>query len=210
MPTVTTTDYVTETEFRAYLDDDTTLSAAKVQRAITAASRKVDDICDRFFYQVDATYLCSPSPNNFWILDLPHDLATVTGLTVTVEFGNDGTYPQPMALNTDFVLEPANQTQGGIRGWPYTQMRALSKIWPPRYLDFYRDTVKVVGTWGWAAVPEAVKTATLVLANDQRALAGAPFGYVGVSGWGPTRARENMEVEALLHPYKAADSLLMA
>lgn len=209
MPTVTVTDYVTEAQFRAFIDDDTTLSQEKVQRAITSASRKVDAICGRFFYQVDATYYCSPRANDYWILDLPADLATSTGLTVTSGTGQ-GTYPTAWTLNTDFLLEPVNQMVDGLRGWPYLRLRALAKIWPPRYVDYYQDTVKIVGTWGWNAVPDDVKQATLIIANDQRALSGAPFGYVGINGWGPTRARPNLEVMSLLKPYVKSTAMLMA
>src|SRR5689334_11667359 len=127
MTTVTVTDYITMDDFRDYIGSDSGVGNKQVtaQLAISSASREIDAFCGRNFYQQDATFYFTPEPNNLWILDLEdNDLATATGLTVHVDSGFSGTYTEVRTLNTDFILEPVNQSVNGIP-WPYTSLRAV-------------------------------------------------------------------------------------
>jgi len=209
---MTTAIYATEQDFRSYIKDDTSLDAAMIGACLLSASRSVEGFCGRHFYQHVDTQYFSPDENNWWILPLDDmDLATTDGLTVTSEYGSAGNYPTAWTLDTDFICEPVNQSMNGIEGWPFTHLRALGgKIWPPRAADFWRDTVKVVGTWGWPTVPDAVKQATLILAVDLYKLSDAPFGVAGYGAYGAVRVRDNPKAAVLLQPYRKGPSLLFA
>lgn len=208
--TASTTVYASESDFRRYIRDDTIEDTDTIDSVLISASRTVDALCDRHFYQTTATtrYL-SPSSGP-WLLRLGYDLASSSGLVVTSSFANNGTYPDTWTLNTDFILEPVNGIVGGVEGWPYTALRSVGgRIWPPRPLGSFRDTVKIVGVWGWPSIPEPVKQATLILAVDLYKLGDAPFGFAGIGDYGAVRVRDNPRAVALLQPYRKADTLLM-
>ncbi len=205
--------YLAEQELRDYLQDpSTTAESSQITDAIASASRLVDAYCGRFFYQETAprTQYVSPNPNNLWILGID-DLSTLTGLDVTAQWANTSNYNETWNIGTDFIAEPINQQQDGIQGWPYTFLRALGpKVWPFQYLDFYRDTVKITGTWGWLAVPAPVKQATKILAAQYYKLGGAPFGVAGFGTFGDIRVKDIPQVMTLLKDYKRGTTLLMA
>lgn len=205
-------DYVRVEDFRDYIRDNQNLDQTIIPVCITAASRSVDDFCGRHFYQTTETQYFSPNPSSLWLLALDDmDLATTDGLTVDVEFGIDGTYPETRTFGTDFIAEPINQSMNGIDGWPFTSLRAVNgKIWPPRYADFQRDTVRITGTWGWQAVPANVQLAALILAAENYKMMDAPFGYIGFGNFGTAKVRDNPKAMALLHGYRKGTTLLMA
>lgn len=213
MTTVTVMDYITIDEYREYIGSDTANKEVTIKLAISEASREIDFMCGRSFFQQDDTRYFSPDENNLWILQLDDsDLATTAGLTVHVEYGLDGTYPEVRTFGTDFICEPINQSVNGIGGWPFTSLRSVNaKIWPPHYADFQRDTVKIQGTWGWPAVPDPVKQAAKVLTAQRVFMANAPLGTAGVNGWGDVRVRDLPMVPQMLKPYtKTSSSYLLA
>lgn len=196
-----TTDYITEADFRGYVRDKTTLDMSMVLDAITAASREIDAMCGRFFYQQTATQFYRPE--SIWTCDLEdNDIANTTGLVVSTETGNDGTYPNVLTNGVDFLLEPVNQSSGGITPWPFTWMRAIGgKIFPPSVGPFWRPTVRVVATYGWPAVPAAIKQATKMKAAELYKAAESPFGVAGFGAFGAVRVRDNPMITSLLAPY---------
>lgn len=206
---MTTTAYVTEQEMRDYIKSKNTDNSDSIIAAIATASRKVDAHCDRFFYQL-ATTIRYFSPcyesGGLWILPI-HDLASTSALTVVSSTTNDGTYPTSWTINTDFIAEPVNQMHAGLTGWPYTRLHAVgTQVWPMRYSATQRETVKITGTWGWAAVPDAVKQATKIVAHQLWKLGEAPFGVAGWGDYGAIRVREIPQASDLLAPYRKASS----
>lgn len=204
--------YATTDQFRSYMRDPSLNDDNIIQTCLGTASREVEKHCGRHFYQHTDTQYFSPDPNDLFIVNLDDmDLATTTGLTVTVEWGLDGTYPETRVFGTDFICEPINQSINGIEGWPFTYLRSVNaKLWPPRYADYYRDTVKVVGTWGWPAVPDPVVQATLVLAAEAYSMSEAKFGYVGFGQFGTAKVRDNPYAMTILQPYKKQTTLMIA
>lgn len=205
-------DYVTPEDFRNYTRDGTNYDQTIIPICIADASRKVDDFCGRHFYQTTETQYFTPAANSLWLLGLDDmDLATTDDLEVNVEFGIDGTYPETRTFGTDFICEPINRSVNGIDGWPFTSLRAINgKIWPPRYAEFQRDTVRITGTWGWPEIPASVQLATLVLAAENYKMMDAPFGYIGFGNFGTAKVRDNPKAMALLHGFRKGTTLLMA
>lgn len=208
MTIVPVKNYIEVDELRAYMINPGQLNESSLENARTAASRMVDSICGRYFYQQTETQFYSPDNTNLWSVDFGDmDIATKTDLAVHIETGNDGTYATPLTVDVDFILEPINQSSGGINPWPFTSMRSVTgRIFPIKIGPFWRDTVKVVATYGWPAVPDAVKQATFVSAALLYKLGEAPFGTAGFGEYGMIRVRDNPIVTSLLGPYRKATS----
>lgn len=208
---MTVPNYATNDQFRAFVHDTSGADAETIAQTLSSASRGVEKVCGRHFYQTTETQYFSPRPNNLWWVDLDDmELATKTGLTVGVQWANGSNYNEVRLVDVDFVLQPVNQSSNGIDGWPYTQMQSLIKVWPARYADFYLDTIKVTGMFGWPAVPDPVVHATLILAAEIYKAGDAPWGVAGFGEFGAVRVRDNPMVASLLQPYKKATTLLMA
>lgn len=204
-------DYITEQEFRDYINSTGTDNSDSIEGAITAASRAVDSHCGRFFYQENETQFFSADPGDWttlWLLPLDDmDLATLNGIVVVSETDNSGTYPTTWTAGTHFIGEPVNQSVAGITGWPYTHLRAITtRTWPYRYLGWQRDTIQITGTFGWPAVPEPVKQATKIIANQFYKLASAPLGVAGYGAFGDIKVRDIPQASTLLIPYVKAQS----
>jgi hypothetical protein len=204
---MTTTDYVSLDEFRAYIKDTSTLDPAPMQNAILTASRAVELFCDRneFYQATDVRYFWPQSFNECSI----DDIATTTGLLVDVDAQGNGTYNQPWTLNTDYFLEPVNLKPG----WPYEKISATfaQKFMPMRRVfQYMRPTVRVTGTFGWPAVPDAIRQAVFVAAAQLYKLGDAPFGVAGFGEFGVVRVRENPVVMQLLAPYAKTAGVVVA
>jgi hypothetical protein len=205
-------DYITEAEFRDYIKDSSNDNQGPITDAISAASRRVEDYCGRHFYQTTETQYFTPDPGNLWVLSLDDmDLANTDSLTVDSQWSNKANYDQSWTFGTDFVAQPVNQSKGGIDGWPFEWLQSLGgKVWPPRYVEFYTDTVRITGNWGWNQVPAPVKQATRIMAAQYYKLAEAPFGTAGWGAYGDITVKELPQVEQLLSPYRKGNALLMA
>lgn len=167
--------------------------------AISSASRAVDDHCQRTFYSVAAPTARKYTPPNEPRDILPvDDFSTTVGLVV-VDTTNT------LTLDTSFQVEPQGP-QGALVGFPFTGLRPLAWWWLyPVYAGLY--TVTVTAKWGWAAIPDPVKQATLILANRNMARSGAPLGVVGFDTFGSVRVTPiDKDVVELLRPYRRGDT----
>jgi hypothetical protein len=161
-------DYVTDQELRDFLRipdavDDTFISIAK-----TAASRAVDRHTNRQFGVVAA-----PQARRYtahwdayrrrWVIDID-DLQTAVGLVLTTEAGTIDV----------FTLQPVNADETGDP-WTRIVVEPESAVHPTSE----EDGVTITASWGWTAVPVAVKQATLIQAARFFTRRGAPFGIAG-------------------------------
>lgn len=205
--------YLTEQELLNYLNTGTSPGNEVVIDAISAASRKVDSYCNRFFYQSTETMYFSgrfDSIASYWSLEID-DLANNTALVVKTDIDQDGSYARTLTEGTDFFLEPINQESGGIRGWPYTQLRARENLtFPLRYFPWQPHTVQITGTFGWAEVPEPVRQATKIVAAQFYKLAEAPLGVAGWGAFGDIRVKDVPQAASLLAPYRHGQSFGIA
>jgi hypothetical protein len=161
-------DYITPAQLAAYLrildmDDDLELGVA-----VTAASRAIDDHCNRQFGLVAA-----PEARQYqawydytratWVVDVD-DFQTETGLAVSI----GGT------LTTAFTKEPIN---AAIEGKPWYRLRFdyAAAVVPvtPTYL------VDATARWGWTTTPGAVPLAARLQASRFHARRDSPFGIAG-------------------------------
>jgi hypothetical protein len=135
---------------------------------------------------------------------LVDDLVSVSSLT-TDDDGN-GTYETTWAAGTDYNLAPGN---AALDGWPYNEID-VSVTWPRNFpRDVYRG-VKVIGVFGWPAVPNAVKQAAIIQAGAVWSSRTSPFGVIGSQDLGGIlrQARAlHPEAQVLLEAYRRREGL---
>jgi hypothetical protein len=169
--------------------DDTML-----ELAIETASRQIDDYCERVFYTASATRYYAPRDSYVVETD---DIVSIT--TLKTSSAANGTYDITWATS-DYQTEPLNGIAGGITS-PVTHIRAVDD-----YLFTTQDgetTVQFVGTFGWSAVPTAIKYATLLLSSRLFKRMDSPLGVAGIGDLGVIRvSRIDPDIDALIAPFK--------
>lgn len=190
-----TNGYASLAEVKASLRIDDNIDDALIELAIEAASREIDQACERIFYQeADATRYYVPRDSYVVEID---DLVSLTSLKTSS--AADGAYDLTWGT-ADRQLEPLNGIVGGIPS-PTTQIRAVGD-----YLftmDGGEATVQVVGTFGWDAIPTAIKQATVILASRIFRRNDSPLGVAGFGDIGVIRvSRLDPDVEAMIMPFK--------
>lgn len=157
--------YVTLDEAKDYTTVTDAVDDALILRCVGAASRAIEQYTRRQFNKETVA-----TPRRFRPVDwrrLPvADFHTTTGLVVNVS----GTTWS--LSNVD--PRPWNGIVDGQTGWPFFNLYAVNTSWP--YFDD-SAAVTVTAQWGWAAVPDAVKQATLIQATR---LFGRKFSPQGV------------------------------
>ena len=142
-------DYVTLAAQKTYMRITDSVDDAELAINITAASRAIDDACNRQFGKVAApearVYTARYDYRRcVWVVDID-DLQNVTGLAITVK----GT-----AL-TAYTLEPVNAV---LEGKAWTRLvidPALSSV-VPTGAD---NEISATAPWGWTAFPVSVVNA---------------------------------------------------
>jgi len=189
-------EYITQAELLATLSlTGETFANDDIDAARAAASRAIDQMCNRRFWKDTASqtrYYTAQSAQMCRI----DDLADFTSLDT--DQNGDGTYEESWTENTDFFFEPLNQEADGI---PRTRM----VVHPNQSIGWsrYPRGIKVVGKFGWDAVPDEIVQATTILAAKllQRARQ-APFGVVSLGLDSAARiARTDPDVRMLVGPY---------
>lgn len=181
--------YATAAEFKTYVggDSDVTITDAWLADVQAAAEDSINDHCGRTFNAPSG----GATARNYvprGDLVIVHDIANSTGLTVT----NDGA----TVASTDYQLEPLNNLNAAGATVPFHQIRLIDSCWSH---DGKRATVTVTtDQWGWAAVPDQVKQATLILGKDIAHIRQNRFGVAGFGEFGVVRVRDNPHVAQLL------------
>lgn len=180
--------YADADDLAAYKGVNDVADEAEMGLACEAASRIIDQVCGRQFGQVDAAEARHYDVEwdrelGLYVADID-DLMTTDNLVV-----NAGTE----ALGTDeYVLLPRN---AAATGDPWTEIGAETAEEPtvgrgPRELI-------ITAEWGWTAVPDAIKQATLLQAARLLKRKDAPFGVAGSPQLGTDlRLLEHADVDA--------------
>lgn len=192
--------YVTAAEMRAWVGVSDADSQALLDAAVTAAGQLIDDWCGQQFDQTSATARTFV-PVSCHVLHLPPPsrISTTTSLVVATGTGN-GTFGTTWAA-TDYLLEPTAEYVSGTQR-PWRTIRAVGN-YTFNVLPRSLATVQVTAKWGWAAVPAAVKQATLIVAADLFKAKDSAFGVAGFGEFGAVRvgSRINPQAQALLAPF---------
>jgi hypothetical protein len=190
-----TNGYATLAELKAVMriPSADTVDDSLLETSIEAASRQLDGFCERVFYTNSGTRVYMP--NDSFVCETD-DIVSIT----TLKTASDGTSFDTTWSTADYQLEPLNGRAGGIVT-PFTQIRAVDDLLFPTYGG--EATVQIVGTFGWAAVPIAIKQAVLMLAQRQFKRYDSPLGVAGVGDLGVIRvSRIDPDVQALVSPFR--------
>lgn len=161
-------DYITTAELKAFIHVGDALDDVELAAWCTAASRSIDQYCNRQFGKVDAPeqrwYTARPSgARGLWVVDID-DLMSAAGLTVLV--GSTAV--------TKYTLEPRN---AAARGLPWTRLViAADAETQPCGTD---GEVAATASWGWTAFPPAVKQASKLQGSRFTARRDSPYGVAG-------------------------------
>ena len=166
--------------------------------AIDSAEESIDDLCGRVFTAAGSAsarpYRAPP------YLAVTDDGSTLTGLVVKTDTSGDGTFDTTWA-STDYQVEPLNNL---TKGRSVNNLRAVGSYTFPVYGDGLAS-VEVTADWGWPAVPDSIKQATLMLAARLYSRKASPMGVIGVGDFGPVRvSRSDPDIAHLLMDYRRA------
>ncbi|MGW2206758.1 phage head-tail connector protein [Streptomyces sp. NPDC001774] len=192
--------YVATAELKARLNISDSGDDAALAEAVAAASRHVELYCHRQFNDAGSVSARTFRPSVLGCFVHVHDFSTATGLIVKTDDDDDGVF-ETTWTGADFELEPADGIKDGVPGWPFTR---LVRVGSRRFPELGRRSVQVTARWGWAQVPQPVREASLILAEELWKLKDAPFGVAGFGQFGSVRVRENPKVASLLKEYRRA------
>jgi hypothetical protein len=155
--------YVTAAEYRAATGMVDTSKDAEILKDLKAVSRHIEKTMKRFF-NVDSTdktrvYYVPADSTSLWIDDL-------SAAPTSIKIDQDGDGVCEVTLETtDYELWPINAT---LDPEPRPYMKIVMTPWGDEIVFSKGERVEVVGKFGWPAVPEAVKRATIHLASILR------------------------------------------
>jgi hypothetical protein len=166
-------DYATGEQLSSYVGVDDNRDDEAFGLAVTASSRAIDTRTRRQFGASAAgesrffTARWSVKRRGYVVeCDDFHALTEVT-----IDGTGDGTYSTTLDLAAAVKL-PTNAAVKS-RPWERLLIRGASTVatWP--------DGVRMVGTWGWEAVPDTIHQATLLQGSRLGARRNSPFGVAG-------------------------------
>ena len=169
---------------------------AMMESIIEAASRRIDGYCGRFFYTV--TTALSLYPTSIYTTAIP-DLATAAGLIVKTDTAGNGTFATTWSAG-QYMLNP---TDTALTGRPYGRITAVGGRTFPMYALPKLPTLQMTGTWGWAAVPDDVREACILLSMRNFSRYNSPLGVAGSPDMGSILVRAvDPDARDLLNPYQ--------
>jgi hypothetical protein len=192
-----TNGYCTLSELKSAARIADNVDDALLERAVEAASRRIDGECSRRFYVDTATSARTYAANRnaFLFVD---DISTTTGLVVKVDDQMSGTFSTTLTVGVDYQTEPSNAV---TQGEPITLLRALDTGFP--VAENGRTLIEVTAKWGWPSVPHAIREATVLLASRQFKRLDSPLGVAGFGDLGAIVVRRiDPDVAAMVAPYK--------
>jgi len=195
--------YASLAEFKAAIGISDSSDDTALQSVLDATDALIDLYTDRKngFGTATQTRYYTATDYKYVLID---DLVSIT--TLQTDDDGNGTYETTWTANTDYNLAPGN---AALDGFPYNEID-VSVNWPRNFpRDVYRG-VKVVGVFGWPAVPSAVKQAAIIQAGAVWSSRTSPFGVIGSQDLGgilrQTRAL-HPESQVLLEAYRKREGL---
>jgi hypothetical protein len=201
-PTTLNQYYCSAEELKSRLRITGTSDDSEVALAVAAASRAVDGYCDRYFYR--STDIRTFIPGDLYETRVD-DFVSVTTLATDPAgtTAQGGAFPVTWAA-ADYQPWPYNPGNLG-EPWPYTRIKAVGgKTFPwviPQLL-MRQDRVQLTAVYGWPAVPQAVRTATLITASELFRMKDQPGGGSVPGEFAMAAIRANPMIGQLLAPYQ--------
>jgi hypothetical protein len=189
--------YASLERFKSRVNVTSSDSDDELLEALDSASREIDSFCGRRFW-TDTTATALRFHVRDRCLVQVYDFWSTTDLAVELDDGS-GTYPTPLTLDTDYILEPLDGVVDGSPGWPYWKIRALS---PAQFWQSgNRPALRVTAKWGWGKIPRPVTQACLIMAQANYKLKDVAFGAAGIGDLGIVTVRQVPAAMTKLAPY---------
>lgn len=182
--------YATLTDLQSILTDraDAIVGLAD---DLAAASGAVESYAGRVFTLAESATarVFRPTRTDRVAVD---DISSTSGLVVKI--GQPGAWDTTLTADSDYWLTPDNAMEHG---------RPFERVWTARTLvPATWPTVQVTALWGWPAVPDEVRKATLMLAARLYSRRSSPTGVAGFGDYGVVRVTaSDADVARLLDPY---------
>ncbi len=191
-----TNGYCTLAEVKAALRITDSTDDTLLENAVEGASRRVDGYCGRWFYKTSSTAL---GVFAFDAYNVPiRDIAN-TSVTVKTDDDGDGTYETTWTQNTDYQLYPLVAT---LNSQPYNRIVAVGAKSYPIFLSPSKPLIEVTAEFGWNAVPDDIREATILLAMRGFARLNAALGVVGFADMAIQVRAVDPDVRDLLNPFR--------
>jgi len=193
--------YASLADLKEYLGITGTSTAdSGLEQAIETASRELDGHCDRQFFTVaGATRYAGPGDVNGRCLNIP-DIAAGQITSVKVDTNDDGTFDTTVTEGTGFAVAPVAGTLIAGCTAPVSELIAMTFNWPT--YGFRPARVEIVGTFGWAAVPDPIHQACLQLAAQRWKSKDAPLGVVQSAEFGAFRLRDIPSIRGMIADFR--------
>ena len=205
-----TNGYCALSELKSFVNISDSTDDSELEDAVNSASRQIDAYCGRKFFADGSTSAKVYRTSNPYQVTVD-DISTSTGLVLKYDDNDDGTYETTVA-STDFILLPLNGEAFGISGLGFTSIELLTDGSHefPTVRSNNRPRIQVTANWGFAAVPEPVRQACLMLSSENFAMRNTPLGIAGVGEFGVLAVRQNRQITRMLDPYRRGDSVGVA
>lgn len=194
------TQYVDKEDLKGYIGLSGTSQDNNIDNAINGASRQIDAICNRYFWQDEEvnTHYYTPV-NEFYIVT--EDISTTTGLVVSLDTTDNGTYDTTLTLDTDFVLKPFNPRhyhKGNTSyNFPQNEIHILPTRSSERFDPKIIKNIKVEAKFGFPAIPEAIAQACLIQSLRLFKRKDTPFNVFGNEQTGQVELFNKFDPDAL-------------
>ena len=204
-----TAGYISAADLQSYIGLTGSGQDTNISNAITAASRQIDRICNRRFWQDSSVQVKTFTPISNIFLEVP-DISTTTGLIVKLDTTDDGSYDKTLTINTDFIVTPTNPTllgTGSGQHEPFTEIKILGTRSSERFDPSIINNVQVTAKYGFAIVPEAIEQATRIQALRLFKRKDTPFNVFGNEQTGTVELFNKFDPDAmaLLKDYRRQD-----
>lgn len=168
--------YATAVEYRLRAGQSDATDTTLLDALLKAVSRLIDRECERFF-GIDAAVVVRLYDGNGLTRLYIDDVATVTGLVIKVDLDGDYAFvgaDETLTKDTHYWIGPANAALGSevsaYRFLDIVPANGRLSVWPEGLRK-----VQVTASFGWAAVPAAIKEATVLVTREMRDLEKAGF-----------------------------------
>ncbi|HET6504614.1 MAG TPA: head-tail connector protein [Amycolatopsis sp.] len=186
------TDYATLAELKTALRITDTSDDTELQAKLTSASRRIDSDVGRLHgFGQDSVATSRIYQARHAELLTVDDISTSTGLIVEIGRGTSWSTVDP----NSYDLLPENAEADG---WAIETLLRVNGCWPL----WGSQRVRVTAKWGWPAVPEEIKNATILLAARLFRRKDSPEGVKGFSDLGVVRvSKYDPDYDALIADY---------
>lgn len=192
-------DYCTLEELKRALRITDNIDDTLLEGVIDAASRFVDGYCQRSFPVASATATRDYVPSARYEPLYIDDATSIVSIKIDDDL--DYSFATLLRADIDYQLEPINGRASGI-ALPFSRIIPVEDGYWPTWMN--RATVRVEATFGWEAVPQPVRQATILQASRLFTRFDSPLGIAGFGDMGAMRVSRfvDPDVELLLTPFR--------